>query len=789
MIGRLSIRGRLALLALLPIVALLYFAVVTVVEKNKVYSETTELSRAVTITALTSSLIHEIQRERGLTAATIGSKSGDFVERLSEQYKNTDARLEEVSRQTVYIEGDTYTRELRNRLKRALEPLADRTKWRQQTLVHEMDIDAALSLYTDVNADLVDVVAHLPRLSTNADISTLASAAIQIINAKEKAGLERAVLANTFAADQFSPGMLGVVIALISSQDAYLNVFHQQANPAQRKFFREQMEGLFAQEVNRMRGLAIAAATGSGFGVEPDHWFRMMSTRIDRLLAVENHLLDELRTTANDLAANAQRTLVVSALFALAVVLVTTMLAFVLSRQVLGQVAILQGTISSIRNGVDLSKRAEVTSRDEIGSALQAFNEMLDELARADVGSRTELEAKLREQANQLAEADHRKDEFLAMLAHELRNPLAPISSVLKTLERERSALSVDARKGLKMVERQVVHMSTLVDDLLDVARITHNRLELRKAPMALATVLAHAVEVVKPLMDNKQHIFHPDIYHTAAYANIDPVRFSQIVTNLLCNAAKYTEDEGEIWLTLAVDNGEAVITVRDSGIGMDEELLPNVFDVFTQADRNLDRSQGGLGIGLSLVRDLTELHGGSVAAFSDGVGKGSRFEVRIPALQEVPALETDNSDKTPEIIDAVVPRRILIVEDNVDAASSLATLLRAMGHTVHAAHDGVAAVEAIPMLRPEIVILDIGLPEMDGYQVARHLRETFRNDLILIALTGYGSEEARKKALEVGFDHHLVKPVDPVVLQQLLKTSVETRQDSTQQRSTGTLS
>jgi len=239
----------------------------------------------------------------------------------------------------------------------------------------------------------------------------------------------------------------------------------------------------------------------------------------------------------------------------------------------------------------------------------------------------------------------------------------------------------------------------------------------------------------------------------------------------------------------LAVDNGEAVITVRDTGIGINAELLPHVFEVFTQASRNLDRSQGGLGIGLSLVRDLTELHGGNVAAYSDGIGKGSRFEVRIPALQEVPALAAESDEPAPELIDPSVSRRILIVEDNVDAASSLATLLRAMGHTVHAAHDSVAAVEAIPMLRPEVVILDIGLPEMDGYQVAEHLRETFRRDLVLIALTGYGSDEARRKALEVGFDHHLVKPVDPIVLQHLLKSPAETPPITSQERSTGTLS
>lgn len=773
MIGRLSIRGRLALLTLIAIIALLSFAAVSIHDRNRIYNEATELRRAVTITASTSALVHEIQRERGLAAAAIGArgKSGDdrFGQRLQAQYEVTDTRLEDVEKQTVYIEGDTYTRELRNRLKRALGSVADLAAWRERTLNDRLSLDGLLNLYTNANAQLIDVVAHLPRLSTNADIATIATAAIQIINAKEKAGLERAVLANAFAADQFSPGMLGVVVALISAQDAYLNSFQQHATPEQRGFFRDRMEGLFADEVERMRELAIAGAAGEGFGVAPAHWFEMMSARIDQMQTVENRLLDDLRAKARQLASGARHSLTFTGFVAVIVVTVTLLLAYLLSRQILGQVATLQGTIRSIRSGADLRKRIKVTSRDELGSALEAFNDMLDELSQADMGSRTKLAAKLRRQAEQLAEADQRKDQFLAMLAHELRNPLAPIAHVIKTLERERAGLGREARKGLQVMERQVDHMSTLVDDLLDVARITHGRLELRKAPMVLTTVLSHAVEVVKPVMEAKGQRFHADIYNTATYAEIDPVRLSQIVTNLLSNAAKYTAEGGEIWLTLGRDGDEAVITVRDTGIGIDAQLLPHVFDVFTQAERRLDRSEGGLGIGLSLVRELTEMHGGRVAAFSDGHGRGSRFEVRIPALQEVPALDIPAKAGEEPAIEAPVPRRVLIVEDNVDAASSLATLLRAMGHTVHAAHDGVAAVEAMPMLRPEIVILDIGLPEMDGYQVARHLRETYGDDIALIALTGYGSEEARHTSSEVGFDHHLVKPVDPVVLQRLL--------------------
>lgn len=770
MIGNLKIRGHLILLALLPIAALVYFALTDVITKHRVYRDVSELHRAVMIAALTSALIHEVQRERGLAAVVIGSQGNRFVDQFRDQYKITDDQLEKLREQTVIIDGDTYTRALRGKLHRALKILDEHADKRRQTELLQLSIDDVLNHYADIVARLLEVVSDLPLLSSDVRIATNGAAAVQLLKAKEKSGIERAVLANAFAAGSFSPGMLGVVVALISSQDAYLDTFHQLATNEQRAFFRERMEGSFSDAVDRMREIAVAGASGN-LRADAARWFDAMSTRIDRLQEIENHLLMDLRDTAQTLAANTRNSLTTSAFIALVVVLTTILLTYVLIRNILGQINILHGTIESVRRGADLTKRAKVTSRDEIGTALNAFNEMLDELSHADVGSRHRLENQLREQAEQIAEADRRKDQFLAMLAHELRNPLAPIGNVLQILEKEQETLSPRSRQGLEMMDRQLKQMCTLVDDLLDVARITHDRLELRTVPMPLTTVLSHTADIVKSQIEEKGQHLHLDIHGAATCANIDPVRMTQIVTNLLCNATKYTPAGGDIWLSLECQEDEAVINVRDSGVGIDAALLPHVFDVFTQAERHLDRSEGGLGIGLSLVQDLTELHGGRVAAFSDGAGKGSRFEVRIPALAEKPAISETPSDAPLVGEDSSVARRILIVEDNIDAATSLASLLSAMGHNVHAAHDGLAAVDVIPMLRPEIVILDIGLPEMDGYQVARHLRDTFGNrNLKLVALTGYGSEEARQKSKEAGFDHHLVKPVDPRVLQRILR-------------------
>jgi CheY-like chemotaxis protein/anti-sigma regulatory factor (Ser/Thr protein kinase) len=283
-----------------------------------------------------------------------------------------------------------------------------------------------------------------------------------------------------------------------------------------------------------------------------------------------------------------------------------------------------------------------------------------------------------------------------------------------------------------------------------------------------MAVVAARAVETSRPLIDERRHHLTVSLPDEPLWVAGDAARLAQVVANLLNNAAKYTEPGGRITLTVARD-GDAVVTrVRDTGVGLPPETLSSVFDLFTQVDRSLDRAQGGLGIGLTLVQRLVELHGGTVRAHSDGPGRGSEFVVTLPVLADAPQPAAESSPAAAQA-EAGGPRRILVVDDNVDGAESLATLLKLLGHEVHVAHDGPAALRATADVRPEVVFLDIGLPGMDGYEVARRLRRPGRTEALLVALTGYGQEEDRRRSREAGFDHHLVKPVDPAVLEELL--------------------
>ncbi len=375
---------------------------------------------------------------------------------------------------------------------------------------------------------------------------------------------------------------------------------------------------------------------------------------------------------------------------------------------------------------------------------------------------------------HELREADHRKDEFLAMLAHELRNPLAPIRNALEILRlrgRERRAV---ARQAWDMVERQTEHLARLVDDLLDVSRITRGKITLERAPVEVAEVLRRAVETSRPLIDARRHKLEVSMPPQPVWVEGDLTRLAQVLLNLLNNAAKYTDEGGRINLDVEVrepKNGrppELVIRVRDTGMGMPPEMLPRVFDLFTQADRTLDRSQGGLGIGLTLVRRLVQMHQGSVEAHSEGPGKGSEFVVRLPIYRgPIPtAAPSDNGSCTTP----AAPRRILVVDDNKDSAQSLAMLLRLTGNEVLTAADANAALAAAPKFRPDIAILDIGLPGMNGYELARQLRHLPGLEHIhLAALTGYGSEEDRRRSRDAGFDEHLTKPVEMETLQALL--------------------
>jgi PAS domain S-box-containing protein len=369
-----------------------------------------------------------------------------------------------------------------------------------------------------------------------------------------------------------------------------------------------------------------------------------------------------------------------------------------------------------------------------------------------------------------LREADRRKDEFLAMLAHELRNPLAPVRNALHILGvRGLDEATVD--RARQMMERQVEQLVRLVDDLLDVSRIMRGKIVLRKEPVPVAAVIVRAVETAQPVIDAQGHELNVSLPPQSLLIEGDLIRLSQVVGNLLTNAAKYTEKAGRIWLTAEGERQDVMIRVQDTGIGIPPELLPKVFDLFMQSERALDRSQGGLGIGLTLVKRLVEMHSGSVTAFSEGPGKGSTFTIRLPLVNPPdysPPRGGQESDKGQ--VPAIPRRRILVVDDNVDAAESLAMMLRMWHHDVLTVYDGPEALAVAPSYRPEIVILDIGLPGISGYEVARRLRERPEFvDVLLVAMTGYGQDEDRRRSREAGLDHHLTKPANPDELHKLI--------------------
>jgi PAS domain S-box-containing protein len=367
-----------------------------------------------------------------------------------------------------------------------------------------------------------------------------------------------------------------------------------------------------------------------------------------------------------------------------------------------------------------------------------------------------------------LKETDRRKDEFLAMLAHELRNPLAPIRNAVQIFRAKGSPVP-ELQWARDVIDRQLQQMTRLVDDLLDVSRITRGNIELRKERVQLATSVTSAVEASRPLIEKWGHELTVTLPPQPIFLEADHTRLSQVLLNLLNNAAKYTEQGGRIWLNAEQEGAHAVIRVRDTGVGIPQEMLPRIFEIFTQVDRSLERSQGGLGIGLTLVQSLVEMHGGTVEAHSDGPGKGSEFIVRLPVAAEHKERGargvTDDGEKTA----APARCRLLVVDDNQDAADSLAMLLRMLGNEVHTAHDGLEAVGAAAVFLPDVVLLDIGLPKLNGYEAGRRIREQQGQGVVLVALTGWGQEEDRRRSKEAGFDHHMTKPVDFDALQKLL--------------------
>jgi PAS domain S-box-containing protein len=370
-----------------------------------------------------------------------------------------------------------------------------------------------------------------------------------------------------------------------------------------------------------------------------------------------------------------------------------------------------------------------------------------------------------------LKEADRRKDEFLATLAHELRNPLAPISSGLHILRTAGDNQPV-ATTARQIMERQVAQMVRLVDDLLDVARITTGKVELRCETVDLAAAVNDAVETSRPLLEAAGQTITVTVPETPIFVHADRTRLAQVFANLLNNSSKFSDRGQPISIALALEDGQAVVRVRDTGVGIPREALRKIFDMFGQADLGGARSRGGLGIGLSLVKRIAEMHGGSVEAQSEGTGHGSEFVVRIPAIA---ARRADPAQPPPETASRPARRRVLVVDDNTDAAESLAALLAIGGHDTRLAHDGVQAMEEARTFHPDVVFLDIGMPELDGHETARRIRaQPWGKDMVLVALTGWGQSEDRRRSKEAGFNHHLVKPADPVVVAKLI-SSLET--------------
>ena len=367
-----------------------------------------------------------------------------------------------------------------------------------------------------------------------------------------------------------------------------------------------------------------------------------------------------------------------------------------------------------------------------------------------------------------LKETDQRKDEFLAILAHELRNPLAPIRNAVDIIRDQQSPVP-EMQWARDVIDRQVDQMTRLIDDLLDISRITRGTIELRKESVQLATVVANAIEASRPLVEARRHGISITLPPEPCFLEADPARLAQVLSNLLNNAAKYMEEGGHIWLTGERERGQIVVRVKDTGVGIAPEMLPRIFDLFTQADHTLERSQGGLGIGLTLVRRLVAMHGGTVQASSAGPGKGSEFVVCLPVGQAAGApaspVPRDHAARTV----TAQALRILVVDDNKDAANGLAKLLRLSGHEVHTAYDGLEGLGAAAMFQPNVAILDIGLPHLNGFEVAHRIRVDRGNKVTLIAVTGWGQDSDRRKSKEAGFDHHVTKPLEFAALKKLL--------------------
>jgi PAS domain S-box-containing protein len=409
--------------------------------------------------------------------------------------------------------------------------------------------------------------------------------------------------------------------------------------------------------------------------------------------------------------------------------------------------------------------------RAETGALLGAVNVLVD------ISERKRAE-------DALWQADRAKDEFLATLAHELRNPLAPIRNAIQIL-RLREQSTEESQWALGVIDRQMEQMTRLIDDLLDVSRISRNALALRRERIDLREVIRLATETSRPQIEAGGHELILERSPEPIYLDADCTRLAQVLSNLLNNAAKYTERGGLIRLAAERQGNDVVVRVCDNGIGIPVEMLPRVFDLFTQVDRSMERTQGGLGIGLTLVRRLVEMHGGSIHAYSEGANTGSEFTIRLPVVcapPEEPSVSPPHAG--PEAAVRASSLRVLVVDDNRDSAASLDILLRMVGNDVRTVHDGLDALALASEYRPDVIVLDIGLPGMNGYEVAQAIRQqSWSRNTLLIAVTGWGQESDKQRAIAAGLDHHLVKPVDPAVLLEMLASFAKTASDPVRRR------
>jgi signal transduction histidine kinase/ActR/RegA family two-component response regulator len=498
----------------------------------------------------------------------------------------------------------------------------------------------------------------------------------------------------------------------------------------------------------------------------------------------------------HDIGARALAYLGIFGLVTLMSMLVALLLSTALQKVITEPLDSMANVARQVTTRRDYSLRAQSTSDDEIGIVVEAFNSMLDEVqsrARALEQSNSALtsEVHVRQTAEAalarantrlestmaaLREADRKKDEFLATLAHELRNPLAPVMHAVKLMESS-SADDHQRQWGREVIARQVQRMALLLDDLLDVSRITRGRLELRKDYVDLLTLVSSAVETARPLIDAKNHTLTIDLPPEPVELEVDPLRLSQALSNLLTNAAKYTDAQGQITLSASQDAQGLVIRVTDDGIGIDPTVIKGLFEMFSQIDSAIDRAEGGLGIGLALVKGLAVLHGGSVLATSGGLGQGSEFTIRLPRSVVVERRTSGSHAPDAASIPAGPRCKVVVADDNRDAADSLKLLLELSGHNAFIAYNGQQALDLGARERPLAFVLDVGMPDMTGYEVARRIRQqAWGRGALLLAVTGWGQDDDKEKAKAAGFDYHFTKPVNPEQVEEALSAFLKAR-------------